>query len=93
MRLRHRRVKPGLEHLMPSATLNLRLEPRRMLSAREAAGYVGIPVSRFTLLCSVPPIQLPSGGRLYDMRDLDMWIDTLKGGGMESDSDILGRLD
>lgn len=30
---------------------------------------------------------------LYDMRDLDSWIDGFKAGAGDSDDDILGKLD
>ncbi len=77
---------------MPSATLNLRLSPRRMLSAREAAEYVGLPVKRLPVDCRVPPIAMPGGKQLYDIRDLDSWIDSLKDGRRDDDDDILERL-
>ncbi len=63
---------------MSTATLNLRVSPRRMLSSREAAGYCGRTSKRFTVECPVSPIIFTNGDRLYDMRDLDAWLDSLK---------------
>jgi len=78
---------------MATANLNIRMVPRRMLTAREAAEYCGLPAKRFQGECGVPPVAMPSGTRLYDMRDLDTWIDGLKAGASDSDDDILGKLD
>lgn len=77
---------------MASATLNLRLAPRRMLTLREAGEYVGIPAKRFPGACSVRPVAMPDGSRLYDMHDLDTWLDSLKSGAPDSDDEILGKL-
>lgn len=77
---------------MASATLNIKVSPRRMLSAREAGEYVGISFKRFPGTCSVRPVAMPDGSRLYDMRDLDAWVDGLKSGGPDSDDDDLGKL-
>lgn len=78
---------------MSVANLNIRLVPRRMLTTSDAAAYCGLPVKRFPGVCGVAPVAMPSGERLYDMRDLDCWIDGLKGGAGDSDDDILGKLD
>lgn len=77
---------------MASATLNIKVSPRRMLSTREASEYVGMPTKRFPGACSVRPIAMPDGSHLYDMRDLDAWLDGLKSGAPDSDDEILGRL-
>ncbi|WP_244474669.1 MULTISPECIES: hypothetical protein [unclassified Rhizobium] len=77
---------------MASATLNIKVSPRRMLSAREASEYVGLPTKRFPGVCSVQPVAMPDGSNLYDMRDLDAWVDSLKSGAPGNDEDILGRL-
>ncbi|WP_320188252.1 hypothetical protein RMS29_001760 [Agrobacterium rosae] len=75
-----------------SATLNIRVAPRRMLTLREAADYCGLPVKRFPVDCHVTPIAMPSGGKVYDMRDLDDFIDALKGGESAGDDAIIARL-
>jgi hypothetical protein len=74
------------------ATLNINVQPRRMLSAREAATYCGLPVKRLAVDCAVAPVVMPNGKQLYDKSDLDGWIDRLKGGTIAADDDILGKL-
>lgn len=76
-----------------TATINLRVGPRRLLSRTEAAAYVGLPASRFERSCPVQPVELPGALRAYDLRDLDAWIDSLKAGHAGAgDDEILGRL-
>jgi hypothetical protein len=75
---------------MSVATLNVRVTPRRMLKPAEAAEYCGRPRRHFEAECPVAPIAFPNGDRLYDMRDLDRWIDSLKAGA--SADDIVARL-
>jgi hypothetical protein len=66
---------------MPSATLNLRLSPRRIVSEKEAAA------------CTVLPVQFPDGAKLYDLHDLDAWLDGLKGASLSASADeILAKL-
>lgn len=77
---------------MASATLNIKVSPRRMLDAREAAEYCGITAKRFPVSCNVTPIAMPSGELRFDIRDLDAWLDGLKGGNVAADDDILGKL-
>ena len=39
------------------------------------------------------PLRMPNGDLLYDVRDLDRWIDSLKAGAPDSDvEDIVARL-
>lgn len=78
---------------MTSTTINVSLVQRRLLSAKEAATYCGTTVRRFSSYCPVPPISMPSGSELYDILDLDNWIDGLKSNSADSDDDILQRLD
>jgi len=77
---------------MSSATLNLKITPRRMLTPREAAEYCGLPQKRFQQGCAVKPVELPGGVLAFDVRDLDAWIDGLKAGGADDDDAILDRL-
>ncbi|MDZ4760076.1 MAG: hypothetical protein SGJ21_03270 [Alphaproteobacteria bacterium] len=77
---------------MSSATLNLRVSPRRMLSAREAAEYCCLAPKRFGQVCPVRPVELAGGLTAFDMRDLDAWIDGLKAGGADDDDAIVERL-
>lgn len=78
---------------MASATLNIKISPRRMLSSGEAAAYCGLPSKQFPVICNVAPVLMPGGRRLYDLQELDIWLDGFKSGASESDHDILGRLD
>ena len=63
-----------------------------MLSAKEAAEYCGLRPQRFPVDCCVTPIVMPNGAKLYDMRDLDTWIDDIKSGLPNGDDDIVARL-
>lgn len=63
-----------------------------MLSAGEAAEYVGLPVKRLKMDCPVLPVAMPGGRTLYDLRDLDTWLDTLKDSAADCDDAILERL-
>jgi hypothetical protein len=72
--------------------LNIRVIQPRMLSLKLAADYVGIPQRRFTTSCPVAPIMMPDDVRLYDVRDLDGWLDALKGGQKAVNDDIIGKL-
>lgn len=77
---------------MATATLNLRVSPRRMLSVREAAEYCGEPIKRFPTLCPINPVLMPSGKAMYDLHDLDEWLDGLKSDQPNSDDEIIERL-
>lgn len=78
---------------MPSAaTLNIKVSPRRMLSEREAADYIGLSLKRFQGARPVAPIEMPGGVLVYDMRDLDAFIDRRKTGAADADEDILAAL-
>ncbi|MER9936500.1 hypothetical protein [Mesorhizobium sp. M0088] len=77
---------------MSISTLNIRVTPRRMLPLRDAAEYTGIAAKRLAGVCPVTPIEMPDGSRLYDMRDLDAWIDGLKSGDATGDDELIGKL-
>lgn len=78
---------------MSTSTLNIRVSPRRMLPLRDAAEYIGVPAKRLAGMCPVTPIGMPDGSKLYDMRDLDAWLDSLKTGDAGGDDELIGRLD
>ena len=59
-----------------------------MLSAREAGEYCGFPAKQIP----VPTVEMPNGKALYDVRDLDDFLDGLKAGQPNGDEDIIGRL-
>ena len=77
---------------MASATLNIKVSPRRMLSEREAAEYCGLQTKSFRIDCPVLPVTLPGGRQMFDLRDLDQWLDDLKGGQLSDDDSIVARL-
>ena len=79
------------EKKLTNATINLRVQPFRLLTKAEAASYCRRSVKKFEAQCPVPPIAMADGDRLWDVQDLDRWIDSLKEGSAESD-DILRRL-
>jgi hypothetical protein len=77
---------------MTSATLQLNIVPKRMLTKSEAAHHCGRPVKRFEAECAISPVRFPNGDLRYDVHDLDAWLDRLKGdAGAEAD-EIIGRL-
>ena len=77
---------------MADAKLNITVLEKRMLKQGEAAEYTGIPAKYFKVSCPVQPIEIRPGTNLWDKRDLDHWIDAIKGGRDESQNDILARL-
>jgi hypothetical protein len=81
-----------VEFVMSTATLNIRVKEQRLISPADAAFYVGLDARRFKLECQVQPVQMPNGAFRFDKRDLDRWIDTLKGDVTDSDEQIVGRL-
>lgn len=76
---------------MATATLNLRVQPFRLLTKAEAAQYCRRSVKKFEAQCRVAPLLMPDGDKLWDVHDLDKWIDGLKDG-TANDDDIIGRL-
>lgn len=78
---------------MGSASLNISVVEKRMYRLSEAAAYCGLAVKHFKALCPILPVTLREGADLYDKRDLDHWIDTVKEGGEpQTHDDILARL-
>ncbi|MER8491154.1 hypothetical protein NKH53_23230 [Mesorhizobium australicum] len=74
------------------STLNIRVTPRRMLPLRDAAEYIGVATKRFAGVCPVTPIEMPDGSLLFDIRDLDSWLDSLKSGDASGDDELIGKL-
>lgn len=77
---------------MRSAPAIVIASPRRMLTLREAADYCGIPVKRFPVACSARPVAMPHGKLLYDVKDLDVWLDGVKGNCANTDEEIIRKL-
>ena len=76
---------------MTSATVQIKVVPKRLLKKSEAASYCGRPVKRFEAEVPFPPVRMANGDLLYDVRDCDKWIDGLKSGTNDAD-DIVRRL-
>ena len=77
---------------MAKAMLSLQVQPYRMLKKGDAAAYCGVAAARFETLCAVAAVIYPDGTRLWDVRDLDSWVDSLKTGAADTDDAILERL-
>jgi hypothetical protein len=78
---------------MSSATLNIRVSPRRMLSKADAALYCLMSTKRFEAECPCRPVERPGGTKAWDMHDLDRWLDGLKGGAGATHEEYLERLE
>jgi hypothetical protein len=72
--------------------LNIRVVQPRMMSIKQAADYVGLPLRRFPRICSVKPVAMPESEERYDIHDLDRWLDLIKAGNADTDAEILERL-
>lgn len=75
-----------------TTTLNIRVAPRRMLSLREASDYCGISAKRLPTVTGISPVAMPDKKYLYDIKDLDRWLDSLKTNTPNTREGILGRL-
>lgn len=63
---------------MAVTTINLRVAPYRLFTKAEAAHYCRRSPAKFEAQCPVTPIIMADGDRLWDVLDLDKWIDSLK---------------
>ena len=77
---------------MTSATLQLNIIPKRMLTKSESAHHCGRSVKRFEAECHIAPVRFPNGDLRYDVQDLDKWIDNLKAGKANDADEIIARL-
>jgi len=76
-----------------TATLSLRVQPFRLLTKAEAAHYCRRSAKKFVIQCPVPPIKMADGDQLWDVRDLDRWIDSLKNDSGDDANAIIARLE
>ncbi len=69
--------------------------PPRMLTKEQASAYCGVSTNTFASNCPVPPIAMGKGDRLwrYDIRELDRWIDGLRGTEERGERDWLAEMD
>jgi hypothetical protein len=78
---------------MASATLQINVIPKRMLTKPEGAHHCGRSLSRFVIECPVTPIKFGNGDLRYDVQDLDRWLDSIKAGADDYDAAaIVARL-
>ena len=63
-----------------------------MLKKLDAAAYCGLTPAGFERNCKAVPVKYPDGTKLWDVRDLDAWLDALKTGQADTDDDILNQL-
>lgn len=73
---------------MSRATVNLRVQPFRLMKKVDAAHYCARSPKAFEAQCPVRPITMANGDALWDVYDLDAWIDGLKAGATSSDKII-----
>jgi len=76
-----------------AAMISVRVQPFRLLTKAEAAHYCRRSVKKFEAQCPVPPIEMADGDRLWDVRDLDQWIDSLKNDNVDDANAIVARLE
>ena len=77
---------------MASATLQINIIPKRMLSKSEAAHHCGRSIKRFEIECTASPVRFANGDIRWDVQDLDGWINSLKAGGDNDADAIVARL-
>ena len=77
---------------MSSATLQINVVPKRMLTRTEAAHHCGRSVKRFENECPCQPVRFPNGDLRFDVKDLDVWINSLKAGCDQDAEAIVSRL-
>jgi hypothetical protein len=66
--------------------------PYRLLTKAEAAHYCRRSVKKFEAQCPVSPVEMADGDLLWDVHDLDSWIDSLKSGKLDEAEAALARL-
>jgi hypothetical protein len=76
---------------MASATLQITIVPKRMLTKQEAAHHCGRSVKRFEIECPCRPIAFPNGDKRFDVQDLDQWLNGVKHGADDTEA-IVARL-
>ena len=77
---------------MASTTLTLRVQPYRLRTRSEAAHYCRRPAKTLEEQSPVAPVIMPNGDRLWEVHDLDRWIDSLKTGSADEAERAIARL-
>lgn len=75
---------------MSTATLTVIVVAKRMFTKKEAANYCGRQEKRFEVECPCSPVKFPNGDLRWDLRDLDIWLDNLRGTTHDVDLSGLG---
>lgn len=70
----------------------IKTSPRRMLSPKEAALYCGEPFTTFEARCPCKPRLNSRGQKLYDIKDLDKWLDPKDENDRDSEAAIMEKL-
>jgi len=78
---------------MAAASLNLRIQPYRLLTKAEAAHYCRRSPKKFEAQCPVRPLEMADGDLFWDVHDLDAWIESLKAGCGDGVDAIIARLE
>lgn len=79
---------------MTFQSIRIQTEQKRLLRKSSAAGYCDLSVPKFDRTCPVRPVELQCGDERYDVHDLDLWIDSLKGGSQAfAHDEIVGKLE
>jgi hypothetical protein len=60
-----------------------------MLTKAEAAFHCGRSAKRFEIECPVRAVRFANGDLRWDLRDLDAWIDNVKSGVDDCNSDTI----
>lgn len=74
---------------MSSAVVQFNIIPVRMMTIAEAARHCGRSLVRFKIECPVDPVKFGNGDKRYDVKDLDRWLDSLKAGVSDHDTDAI----
>ncbi len=77
---------------MSSATLQITIVHKRMLTRSEAARHCGGSVIRCKAECPCSLVRFPNGDQRFDVQDLDAWLNSLKAGGDQDAEAIVARL-
>jgi hypothetical protein len=77
---------------MASATLQINIIPKRMLTKSEGAHHCGRSEKRFMVECPCRPVRFANGDVRWDVQDLDAWLTSLKTGGTDDSDAIIERL-
>lgn len=73
------------------AVINMEAKPLRLLTREQAASYCNLTISKFLFVCPCRPVEITERLQLWDIHDLDVWIDSLKTNDLCDDA-VVARL-